>query len=285
MIRRAIICIESRFKKKNGNTGTADCPFLIPIFSSMLVTYIFLVFNTVLLIQELASVPVPEMKRFLTSRSADEKADAADLLREKRIHPWRLTGDPTQIPRRNSFTRRLDHGRRLTLADVSAPGLQSTTSPGASNFNPPATSTLVPGGLPTPPFKVPLPVFQRTKNQSTGDAAAAWHARAAAAREARRPTYNKPSLPLPPSDELSALAERFRNAAANQQAMQIQQQLAQDLNQSTASSVSDSFYSVALQNTSIIDSDISEMGSLVDTAYTVNSHLVHGYKPPYACYL
>jgi hypothetical protein len=97
MIRRAIICIESRFKK-TGITGTADCPLLIPIFFPMLVTYIFLVFNTVFLIQELASVPVPEMKRFLTSRSADEKADAADLLREKRIHPWRLTGDP--IPTR-----------------------------------------------------------------------------------------------------------------------------------------------------------------------------------------
>ncbi|MFN9999953.1 MAG: hypothetical protein ACK559_02390, partial [bacterium] len=119
------------------------------------------------------------MKRFLTSRSADEKAAAADLLREKRIHPWRLTGDPTPIPRRNSFNGPLDHGRRLTLADVSALGLQSTASPGAaklmsSNFNPPATSTPVPGGLPTPSFKVPLPVLQRPKNQSTGDAAAAW---------------------------------------------------------------------------------------------------------------
>jgi hypothetical protein len=136
----------------------------------------------------------------------------------------------------------------------------------SSNFNPPATSTLVPGGLPTPSFKVPLPVLQRTKNQSTSVAAAAWHARAAAAREARRPTYNKPSLPLPPSDELSALAERFRNAAADQQARQIQHQLAQDLNQRTDSSVTDSFYSVILQNKSIIDSDISEMGSIVDTA-------------------
>ncbi len=70
------------------------------------------------------------MKRFLTSRSADEKADAADLLREKQIHRWRLTGDPIPIPRRSSFNGPLDHGRRLTLADVSAPGLQSTASPG-----------------------------------------------------------------------------------------------------------------------------------------------------------
>ncbi len=101
MIRRAIICIESRLNK-TGHTGTAVRPLLSLIFFTIFVTHIFLVFNTVFLIQELASVPVPVMRRFLTSRSADEKADEkadeADLLREKRIHPWRLTGDPTPIP-------------------------------------------------------------------------------------------------------------------------------------------------------------------------------------------
>jgi hypothetical protein len=266
-----------------------------------------MLFNTVFIIQELASV---DMKRILTSRAAVERADAAALVRERSIHPWRHLDSSAN--RRHTISNRTDLGgsrTRLSLADLSAPASPgqayaraaataaaceinqpamsspSTASPGAakpmsSNFNPPATSTPVPGGLPTPSFKVPLPILQRTKNQSTVDAAAAWHARAAAARDARRPTYNKPSLSVPPSDELTALAERFRNAAAEQQARQIQQQLAQDLNLSTASSVSDSFYSVTLQNTSIIDSDISEMGSIVDTAIPLTPTSYTVTKPP-----
>ncbi len=160
---------------------------------------------------------------------------------------------------------------------------------------PPAGPALYPG--PPPGFTVPVvpslpPSAPRhTTNVSslqpsaprytTTAAAATWHARAAAAREARRTVYSRSSVRAQPTAEQTALAERFRLiAAANPQGLASPTTaVAQPLillhplpiqGTPTAAAVApdvsleDSFYSAILQNKSIIDSDFKDMGSLVD---------------------
>ena len=97
-------------------TGTSTGAFLSTAF---VIINCFVIFNTVFLIQELASV---DMKRILTSRAAVERADAAALVRERSIHPWRHLD--SSAARRHTISSRtnLGGGRpRLTLADLSAP--------------------------------------------------------------------------------------------------------------------------------------------------------------------
>ncbi len=107
---------------------------------------LFLLFNTFFLIQELASV---RMKRFLTSRTAEDRADAAELARERSIHPWRDVGAPTS--RRHSLSTRANPllaSRRISLADVSAP-----ISPGQAYARAAA-------GYATPNFSPPSPALR-----------------------------------------------------------------------------------------------------------------------------
>ena len=102
--------------KKWFGTGTGTGTLLS--LASVISNY-FMLFNTVFIIQELASV---DMKRILTSRAAVERADAAALVRERSIHPWRHLD--TSAARRHTISSRTDLGGgrpRLTLADLSAP--------------------------------------------------------------------------------------------------------------------------------------------------------------------
>jgi hypothetical protein len=85
MIRQIIICTESREKgvcNDSGRSAVTVAGFFAILF------FLFSIFNTVFLIQELASVPT-KMKRFLTSKTADARADSADLTKERATHPWR----------------------------------------------------------------------------------------------------------------------------------------------------------------------------------------------------
>jgi hypothetical protein len=242
------------------------------------------------------------MKRFLTSRSSGDKADAADLVSERTVHPWRNLELPSS---RSPVLAGLSNPglarRSLSLVDVSvrappgsvyaraaqaaAASAGVTGSPGIANFQPITTST--PNLMPPPPrgpvtrpaLNRPVPSFippstaalaQRLPHQSTAASAATWHARAAAARENRRPAITNQGRKTPPSAELVALAERFRGAAAANQADQIRQHIAQDSSQQAVntsawvvpppkgldSSMNDIFYSAILQNKSILDSDV-----------------------------
>jgi hypothetical protein len=240
------------------NDSTVACFFAILFF-------LFSIFNTVFLIQELASVPV--MKRFLTSKAADSRADAADLAKERSIHPWRTLD--SSATRRHSISVGASRPR-LMLADVSAPATPSevyaraasaaaaaagfVSDLGSPSFQPTITSSPIAATLMPPPLPRtrPTPSFS---SQSTSAAAASWHARAAAAREARRPAWTKPSTshPTPPSAELIALADRFRSAASAQQAQQLQQQIKNQLAEDQDTSDAASFYSAVLQNHSFID--------------------------------
>jgi hypothetical protein len=296
MCHRNLISIESREVPlgtgSGSGTGTGT-EYKYCCYKRMFL--LFLLFNTFFLIQELASV---RMKRFLTSRTAEDRADAAELARERSIHPWRDVGAPTS--RRHSLSTRANPllaSRRISLADVSAPispgqayARAATAAAGYAtpSFQPTVTSTPIQAAasmLPPPPPR-PATSFgsgspqhhrqagQRPAQLSTSAAAASWHARAAIAREARRPAYSKPSHSTPPSAELVALAERFRSNAAAQSAPS----MASVLKQEPDVSISDSFYSAILQNKSIIDSDCNDMGALVDvsippltpSAYTVS---------------
>jgi hypothetical protein len=303
MICRIMICTESREKRVCSGSGTIAST--AAGFFAILV-YLFSIFNTVFLIQELASVPA--MKRFLTSKTSEARADTADLARERATHPWRSLDLPAA--RRHSFSARSISGMgrpRLSLADVSAPASPSQVYARAASaaaaaasvadyeaFRPHITSTPVPdasqmppptllapragpppGFSSAPPPHRPAPVFlsptlappasklspqlHRPSHQSTSAAAASWHARAAAAREARRPAWTKPSAsnPTPPSAELVALADRFRSAASAQQAHQIQQQIHHQLADDPDTSAAASFYSAVLHSSSIIDCDVS----------------------------
>ena len=85
MTRRNIIYIESRRKNGGAGTGTetgygTGTGSGTVAFDSKKTVFFFFLFYTLFLIQELARVT--EMKRILTSRSAAERADAADLNRE-----------------------------------------------------------------------------------------------------------------------------------------------------------------------------------------------------------
>jgi hypothetical protein len=135
--------------------------------------FFFFLFNTVFLIQELARVT--EMKRILTSHSAAERADAADLNRERAVHPWRHLD--YAAPRRHTISSRSEtrSGRsRISLADLSAP-----ISPGQAYaraaaavagsgifdssiaFSPANTSTLLAGvGSMMPPLVLDAPIQQ-----------------------------------------------------------------------------------------------------------------------------
>jgi hypothetical protein len=120
---------------------------------------LFLLFNTFFLIQELASV---RMKRFLTSRTAEDRADAAELARERSIHPWRDMGAPTS--RRHSLSTRANPllaSRRISLADVSAP-----ISPGQAY----ARAATAAAGYATPSFQ---PTVTSTPIQAAAAAAQA----------------------------------------------------------------------------------------------------------------
>jgi hypothetical protein len=83
-------------------TGTSTGAFLS---STFVIINCFVIFNTVFLIQELASV---DMKRILTSRAAVERADAAALVRERSIHPWRHLD--SSAARRHTISSRTDLG-------------------------------------------------------------------------------------------------------------------------------------------------------------------------------
>jgi hypothetical protein len=112
-----------------------------------------------------------------------------------------------------------------------------------------------------------------------------WHARPATTHELRRHVYSKPCVSIQPTSKQAALAERFRLiAAANphglsspsiavaQPLIQLHSQTIQGSSTAAAwapdVSLGDSFYSVILQNKSIIDSDFKDMGSLVDLSHT-----------------
>jgi hypothetical protein len=244
------------------------------------------------------------MKRILTSRSALERADAADLNRERAVHLWRHL-DFT-APRRHTICSRSEtrSGRsRISLADLSAPispgqayARAAAAAAGSGSFDsslafsPANTSTPLAGVgsmMPPPVLDAPIqqcrpaPEFLPPPADGCPDGYSLQHqssCRRVALPRRRRlrsqaPGFSKLCEPRPPTPDQVALADRFRRIAASQPvnpstpAVTIVQQSPQPASlPSQDDSFADSFFSTVLQNKSIIDSDFNDMGSLVDVS-------------------
>jgi hypothetical protein len=153
---------------------------------------------------------------------------------------------------------------------------------------PPVLDAPIQQSRPAPEFLPPPPMAVRVgTHSSTRAAAAAWHSRAAAVREAKRPVFSKFCEPRLPTPEQVALAERFRRIAAShpvnpsKPAVTIVQQNPQPASLSSQDdSFADSFFSTVLQNKSIIDSDVNDMGCLVDVSQPPLTPTVHPATKP-----